>query len=134
MSKEIAPILSIYEGDPVYQPLLDDYVAKLPERLLDVCKSFRSQDIPEVKRQLHRFKGSAATYGFPQIANLFKNMEDTITASHTASPHEVISSLTTAFEHAVNVCALITTFSNSDERRQNFQPNDRILKINTASC
>ena len=63
------PLLSIHENNPVLQPLIGGFMSGVLDRLGELSSAIASDDLAATKRVAHQFKGSASTYGFPQLAN-----------------------------------------------------------------
>lgn len=70
------------EIDPAYQSLIDDYIRDTLEKLahleqLILATRAQAECLP-IKRIAHNIKGSAGTYGFFIVSQIFQRLEDSI--------------------------------------------------------
>ena len=68
-------IYSIHEDDPIYIPLVGDFVRSIPGKKDEFTTAVNSADRKLMLAQAHKFKGSFATYGFSTIAEHFAKIE-----------------------------------------------------------
>lgn len=71
------PIVSKFANDPVLGPLLKEFLIDLPTQLDEIFAAIHAHDFSEVIRLCHRLKGDAATYGFPELALVAHEGEQT---------------------------------------------------------
>ncbi len=69
------PISSLHKGDEFYRALLDDFVIGLTERVKEIEVASRRTDVTEMRRLARKLRGSAAVYGFPQLAAALQKLD-----------------------------------------------------------
>ncbi len=72
-----APIVSLV-GNPRFQPLIERYVGSFPELRKDLESLFKTGRIEELRTRVHRLRGTAANYGFPEVSKAAGSCEDAI--------------------------------------------------------
>ncbi len=55
--------------------LREDYVRDLPQRVTSLKKWVEEGQVALVRNEFHKFKGTGATYGLPEISTLGETME-----------------------------------------------------------
>ncbi len=87
------------EFDEDFQELVEMYVDEIPERIAALQEAWDRRDLDGLQRLAHQIKGSAASYGFPEVSQLGLTVESAIKNS---APSEDIDAsahaLITAFE------------------------------------
>lgn len=69
------PIISVYAGDELYRPLLEEFVTGLAHRLHEILSAAQKPDLTDMRRLSHKLRGSAAIYGFPQLVDVLHEFE-----------------------------------------------------------
>jgi len=85
MPASVAPILltreskllSKYHSNPMYQSIIIDFVRSFQQRLETMQALISEMDWEKLGFALHQMKGAAATYGYPQVAEIAAQMEHT---------------------------------------------------------
>jgi HPt (histidine-containing phosphotransfer) domain-containing protein len=62
------PYRSLYADDPLMQPLITDYVNRLPAQVAELRRALAAHDPDSLRKICHQLKGSGATFGFPPIS------------------------------------------------------------------
>lgn len=93
-------LLSI-ASHPRFRGLVERYVASFPELVTRLRQLARSRQHDEIRTLVHRLRGTAATYGFPAVAQAAGRCEDAIRAGKGAEEiasllEELLSRLTLA--------------------------------------
>ncbi|MFW7379834.1 MAG: Hpt domain-containing protein [Oligoflexus sp.] len=82
------PIHSKYHTDPLYQPLILDFLDDLP-KLGDQIKEMVDRADWSIAQQLcHQLKGTAATYGYDELASIVGQLETHSQNFHETKPSE----------------------------------------------
>jgi HPt (histidine-containing phosphotransfer) domain-containing protein len=76
---------SRYHDDSFYQPLIESFVEDLPKTLDQLASHADAKDIEAFQNICHRLAGSAATYGYAQVAKYFDSLEMNIKQGHLPS-------------------------------------------------
>ena len=66
------------EADEELEALTLDYLAKLPEKILEIRDALTGRDMEGIFRLAHDLRGSAGMYGFPRITELAGNIVDSL--------------------------------------------------------
>lgn len=69
------PIYSRFIDDDIYIPLLIEFAADLPGHISELAVTIGQGDGAKIARLSHRLKGAAATYGYPQLAQIAHEIE-----------------------------------------------------------
>ena len=77
-SGDAAPIKSTFAGDPDMQELVEYFVSEVPARVDAIMKSFEGGQLDEVRSLAHQLKGAGGSYGFPQITDSARKLEDAL--------------------------------------------------------
>lgn len=125
------PILSLYEGDDMYESLLGEFVNTLAPRVHEMTEVLRRHDLAEMRRLVHKFRGSAATYGFPQMAGQAKLLDDKIVLllSEGGKPGRTLpQDFLADYLAFLEICSRVTTFDGQTEGQEKpFTPCPEIL-------
>ena len=70
------PIASPLAYDPVYYPLVSNFVRSLDPEFVKLNRAFDLNDRKKVAQLSHRLKGTAATYGYPELAHAMDKLEN----------------------------------------------------------
>ena len=73
--KKEGPIRSPFADDPIFHPLVEAFVKKLPHEICQLSQALKANDIRTLCFLSHRLKGTTATYGYPEIAKLLGMVE-----------------------------------------------------------
>jgi len=71
-----APIRSTFAGDPDMQELVEFFVGQMPDRVDALRASFESGSLEELRSLAHQLKGAGGSYGFPQITDSARRLEE----------------------------------------------------------
>lgn len=71
--------------DPIIRPLIPYFVELTTERIAALKAAVESGAFDQIKRLAHTIKGSAASYGFPQFADIAARIEQDIAQPHATS-------------------------------------------------
>lgn len=71
-----APIRSRFAGDPDMRELVEFFVGQMPERVDALRASFESGSLEELRSLAHQLKGAGGSYGFPQITDSARRLEE----------------------------------------------------------
>ena len=105
--QESPPIMSIHEGNRMFKPLLERFLMGVVGRLKEVSLAIESSDLQTLQEATHRLKGSAATFGFPQLTVSIAKLEESFSTgvvefSSRGEPAKCFNSL-------VNQCARLSS-------------------------
>ena len=81
------PLRSEMADDPDFAPLVDVYVAGIPEKIAALDEMTECGDLPGIRLHAHRCRGTGASYGFPLLTEVAARCEDLIIAG--APPEEI---------------------------------------------
>ena len=70
------PIYSKYFDDVLISPLIGKYLKNLQLEIDDLEKLLLLEDPRPLKNKLHKLKGAALIYGFPELSQLFEQIEN----------------------------------------------------------
>ncbi|MEO2047739.1 MAG: ATP-binding protein [Pirellulales bacterium] len=88
----LQPFISEKVADSQFKPLLEKYLSRLPGMLDQLQMARHGEELDELCTVVHRLRGTAANYGFPQITAIADNCE-TALRSHPTSQHHLNKSL-----------------------------------------
>jgi len=71
-----APIRSAFAGDPDMRELVEFFVDQMPQRVEALRSSFESGSYEELRSLAHQLKGAGGSYGFPQITESARRLEE----------------------------------------------------------
>jgi HPt (histidine-containing phosphotransfer) domain-containing protein len=80
----IVPIRSTLAGDPAFAPLLESYLRKIPQWMVDIETARQRADREGLCRLVHRIRGTAGNYGFPRITEIAAACESVLRDSARA--------------------------------------------------
>ena len=69
------PIHSKFHADPLYQPLILDFLADLQQLGSDLKDTIERSDWLAAQQLCHQLKGTAATYGYDDLASIVSDIE-----------------------------------------------------------
>ena len=61
------PHRSLYADDPLMQPLITDFVARLTQHVTEIRRALADNDPKTLRQICHQLKGSGKSFGFPPI-------------------------------------------------------------------
>jgi CheY-like chemotaxis protein/HPt (histidine-containing phosphotransfer) domain-containing protein len=64
--------------EALMQRAVNDFVARLPDRVNTINRQLQALDLPELRRTLHQLKGAGGGFGFPKITELAAAAEQAI--------------------------------------------------------
>jgi HPt (histidine-containing phosphotransfer) domain-containing protein len=70
------PIASPLASDPIYYPLVSNFVRSLSHEFMKLNRALGLNDWIKVAQLSHRLKGTAATYGYPELAHSMDILEN----------------------------------------------------------
>ncbi|MGN6370315.1 MAG: Hpt domain-containing protein [Phycisphaerae bacterium] len=62
------PHRSLFAHDPLMQPLISDYINRLPAQVAALRHALAANDPESLRKLCHQLKGSGASFGFPPIS------------------------------------------------------------------
>jgi signal transduction histidine kinase/CheY-like chemotaxis protein len=77
-SKRATGLFSDFAEDEEFQELLQEFVNMLPEIMGEMMLAAESEDWETLQAVSHRLKGSGGSYGFPEITELAKKINDDV--------------------------------------------------------
>jgi CheY-like chemotaxis protein/HPt (histidine-containing phosphotransfer) domain-containing protein len=75
----VAPAVSLV-GNPRFQPLIERYVGSFPEQRRELAALLEAGRTEELRTRVHRLRGTASNYGFPEVSRAAGACEDRIRA------------------------------------------------------
>jgi HPt (histidine-containing phosphotransfer) domain-containing protein len=101
------PLLSIHEGNSDLQPIIPKFLETVTERLSEMKEAITQNKIDDLKSICHKFRGSASTFGFPQVATSIVRVEDCfIQFKSGLTP---LSKTIAAYNRLVHQCSRLST-------------------------
>jgi PAS domain S-box-containing protein len=85
-----APVVSLV-GNPRFQPLIERYVGSFPDLRRELGALLGTGRMEELRTRVHRLRGTASNYGFPEVSRAAGACEDTIRAG--GAPTEIAAAL-----------------------------------------
>lgn len=79
---------SKYHDNELYKPMIQEFLASLPERINDIKDHATKNDWNSVTKEAHKFKGAASTYGYPSLTSVAAEIETQASASQV-SPEDI---------------------------------------------
>jgi len=79
-------IHSIYASDPEFHELIEQFVAKLPDRLRSMRAMVAEQNTSELSMFVHQLRGACGSYGFDEMTSMAAELEMSL---HEMSLHEM---------------------------------------------
>ena len=67
---------SLDMNDPEDAELVEYFLSELPSRVDTIIAAFSNDDFAELARVAHQLKGAGGSYGFPQITELARALEE----------------------------------------------------------
>jgi len=101
------PLPSDYADDEDMVPLIEEFLAELPERLYAIEKAMREEDVARLASLAHQLKGAAGGYGYPSITDSARAVEQ------IAKDSGQINRLNTSIEQLKDLCRRAAAHSSS---------------------
>ena len=79
-------LYSVHREDPVIALILTEFTAGLPSRVSKLLAAGQRQDWSEVRDICHHIKGSAGSYGFPNVSEAAAQLEGDLSNDTAAEP------------------------------------------------
>ncbi len=77
----LSEIRSQFAGDPEFRLLLDMFIDELGGRVNTIESAWRARQIEQLTTLVHQLKGAGGGYGFPQMTESARALEEAIKAS-----------------------------------------------------
>lgn len=71
-------LYSTLAGDEIFIELIELFVGEMPTRIAQLGSLFTNREFAELCRAAHQLKGSAGSYGFPQLTEIAAELEGAI--------------------------------------------------------
>ena len=103
MRQSHEPIHSKYHADPLYQPLILDFLDDLPKLGGHIKETIDQADWAVAQQLCHQLKGTAATYGYDELASMVGQLEVHSKNFHETHPSQVDEArfLVTEIDHLI---------------------------------
>ncbi len=88
-------------------PLIERFIVSVPGRLQELRDVILQRNAEDVRRVAHKFRGSASTFGFPQIAAIIKGVEEVFLRQQVSA--SVDMELLGQFNRLVKQCTRMST-------------------------
>ena len=75
--------------DQMLEQLRVEYVQKLPQKIEDIRKSLKENQVASIREDFHKLKGTGKTYGIPEISELSELMEG-LCETHASQLPEIV--------------------------------------------
>ncbi len=102
-------IYSSYADDPDFKDLLDEFVARIPERVMSMRAMILQQDSPHLITIVHQLRGACGSYGFHQLTQQAEVLESLLQAS------DLNDDLKTQLESFLESCGRLTSSPNQQD-------------------
>jgi HPt (histidine-containing phosphotransfer) domain-containing protein len=86
-------LYSQYADDPDFAPLLAVFVEELPDRVDQMNRAWLADSLEEVARQAHQLKGAGGGYGYPQISDTARALEEAVRSEQLALAEQLIEQM-----------------------------------------
>ncbi len=96
-SKEDIPITSEFAGDPDMKELVEFFVDQMPDRVRALEQSLEAGLLDELRSIAHQLKGAGGSYGFPQITESARRLEEQADGAD-------LDAIRRGVDHLVNIC------------------------------
>jgi len=87
------PIISQYVGDMEMAEILKEFVGRLPDQLAAMRRSLAEERYEELRRLAHMLKGAGGSYGYPELTDASKPLEDAAKRSDHAAAEAALEAL-----------------------------------------
>lgn len=89
--------------DPDLKDLIPGYIENRHKDLRAIKEAYVKKDLKTIAALAHKIKGTAATYGFHELGNAAKTLEETVKQLDAQSRAQQIKEALNAFEVQVNL-------------------------------
>lgn len=72
------PVVSRFAGDPAFAPMIDEFVARLPQKARALSVAFESDRLGEVHRLARELRADAGSYGFDAITDEAEHVQSLV--------------------------------------------------------
>ena len=86
-------VSSLLADEPELADLIREFVSKLPEMIRKIKDAYASNQIDEMRHEVHTLKGTGGNFGYAEVFELTKRIEFEIVAGNMAGASELISAL-----------------------------------------
>lgn len=107
-SQSSQPLRSDLAGDPEMLDLIELYVNEMPERMANLQRLWREQELEELRRIAHQLKGASAGYGFAPVGEAAGKLERSLLDLGANSGESTNQTLRRAFEDLIHVCQRVS--------------------------
>jgi signal transduction histidine kinase/DNA-binding NarL/FixJ family response regulator len=80
-----SPILSSYHSQEIFKPMIKEFCQNLPSRIDEIKSALELESFGELKKVVHKMKGSAASFGYPQLSHEALKFENVMQAQPVSS-------------------------------------------------
>lgn len=99
-----APLRSAFAGDPDMAELVRQFAEEMPRRIEALTACWEKQEMEELRRLAHQLKGAGGGYGFGEVGEGARRLEDTIESLARSNGRSSGQALRDAFEGLMNLC------------------------------
>lgn len=93
MSAGSKPIYSEYHDDEDMAEIVVEFIDDLQERIAEIEAMVQSGDGETLASLAHQIKGAAGGYGFPDLTDLAREVEDQLRAEPSQIPDQAIDNM-----------------------------------------
>lgn len=86
-------VSSLLADEPELTDLVREFVHKLPEMIRNIKEAYASNQINEMRHEVHTLKGTGGNFGYVEVFELTKRIEFEIVAGNLAGASELIGAL-----------------------------------------
>lgn len=79
--------------DAVMQPLVQVFLERLPERVLNMEQALANDDWPLLARYAHQVKGTAASFGYPALTASARELEACLKTADTRQAAKIFQTM-----------------------------------------
>ncbi len=84
------PLISEFADDPDIAPLIPGFLEQLPDQISGMRQALKGDDLDRLARMAHQLKGVGGGYGYPQITEAAKAVEDAAKAEEPDAAGEAL--------------------------------------------
>ena len=88
-----AVLRSELADDPNFTPLVEEFLAGLNDRLNEIDSAWKTEAWEKMRSAVHQLKGAGGGYGYPQLTDAAKSLEDAAKAADTEAAGLILSRL-----------------------------------------
>lgn len=79
-------LVSAYADDPIMKPIIEQFVAGLPESINKMRQAVAQEDFDLIRRLGHQMKGAGGGYGFAEISAAGQRVEVAVDKERLFTP------------------------------------------------